>query len=368
MEFKTETNTYGGQLYNPIDLKIEIDESFSSFGNQTMSYPGSASSSFSSASSMYDPFTPPSGRSTPSQHRNSMDFDTVFGPETMVYDFTPPPSSVSAYFPTDIKPASSPDFCDGVPITPSRYSHMTLASQHNMEALTPTHDMSFSFNECPSSSSPFSIPTPAQSFNGGNGCDMSMWQFNSDSPITFNSSPRYSMPTLHSNADFGGARRRLFTNKAQRASTVLQQVQQSPESQKRALKKRKSSADLVSESGITIETAKAGKHKCDFPGCTRTKGFERREHLKRHMREHDPNHRRWTCQYCRPERKVFSRHDNYMTHLRLHVKPKGTGGRTNYAPAAAAELKEAEKQRRCKLKIAKSNPSIKIEEGEEDDA
>jgi hypothetical protein len=65
--------------------------------------------------------------------------------------------------------------------------------------------------------------------------------------------------------------------------------------------------------------------RCQFEGCKNRNGFQRREHLKRHLKIHLDNSE-ISCEICgKGFRK--DRWDNFRTHVLRHTHPKGKGTR-----------------------------------------
>lgn len=301
-------------------LKMDSDSSFD-FGSS----PGG---SFSSASSLYDPFTPNSRTSTPQQLIN---FDPSFNGESMMFDLTPPPSATSNCFPMEFKPAVGQNMVDhnGIPSTPMRCNNIfdTTISHGNLD-FTPTQNMDlYNFPES-IGSSPFLVSSPTQQYNGNtSNYDLaSIWGTQTDgSPITF-SSPGLHLATPPESSPFhnhhGHDRRRVAMDGPQMRSAMLQQhtmdqlveeqhaldqmteanaeqaraqsaygrhVQQTPTKTRTSKPRsatRKSTAGTpgnyrVSKStGLDISRVNKGKYKCDVPNCP--KRYTRAEHLKRH--------------------------------------------------------------------------------------
>ncbi|KAF3766044.1 hypothetical protein M406DRAFT_356178, partial [Cryphonectria parasitica EP155] len=184
------------ETVNMLDLKIDTGHSSISFSSQPMSCPSSCPSttgSFSSASSLYDPFTPTSRTSTPPQPINYDPSPSSCEEDCIMFQFTPPPSATSTYFPMELKPTVAPNMLThGLPTTPSRCNNLfdnTLSLQGPLEFATPTQDIEAAYHSLPDSlgASPFMIPTPPPQFGGpGNNsatpsCDLSsMWGSHSD--------------------------------------------------------------------------------------------------------------------------------------------------------------------------------------------
>lgn len=260
------------ETINLLDLKIDTTGGFTfSTGApnttiQALSCPSSCPSttgSFSSASSLYDPFTPTSRTSTPQQPIHHFDASSSYDSnnDSLMFDFTPPPSATSTYFPLDIKSTVAPNMLTQqcglavAPSTPSRcnnlfdpngsgtglpglhhaghhigHHHHHHHNHHHghhghhhhggldFTTTTPTQDVDAAYAAAASlsdalGSSPFMIPTPSPPFGGGHSSSTpscgdltSMWGQHVDgSPITF-SSPAMSLttPSAHLGSAIGG--------------------------------------------------------------------------------------------------------------------------------------------------------------------
>lgn len=354
-----------------MELKVEVDDRFSLSAPPTFTCP-STTSSFSSASSSYDPFTPTSGRSSPNR-RSSVDFDSFYS-DPAGFDMTPPSSAVSSYFPMhqSMKGDMEPDYLpNGMPVTPSRYNNNLMdPSMHSWHGpLTPTHSMDmYTFAES-MGSSPFMVPTPAHSLYNGNGCDVpTLWSMGMDSPVTFENhpSPLKSMAALRDDgspyAFNNRSRRRLFMEEAQQKSNVLQRMQQAAHMPLRSSGKRDRTGAIVpsGDNGVSVQRIAAGAFKCDVPGCS-SKPFKRMEHLKRHVDTTHKNKKNFPCKYCSHK---FNRQDNWRQHLKLHTEKRGRNSRTNYHPDALQDFEEEKKrikQRRPTDKTSKSDISTEMD-------
>lgn len=307
MTIKTNTSTTGrfafedcpGETLNMLDLKIDTENAFD-LGSQSMACPSSSpstSGSFSSTSSFYGPFTPSSRTSTPQQ---SINFGDSFENDSYMFDFTPPPSATSAYFPMDMRSTVAPNMLShGLPSTPSRSNNLFDNSMalHGGIDFTPTQDLDASFglpDGLPDglSSSPLMIQTPPSQFGSNTSSfDLaSMWgQTSEGSPIDF-SSPAMSLttPSAHLGSPYGNmSRRRVAMDGPQQTSAMLQQHLQTP-TRTRASKPRSAQGKSGTHSQRAHRVTKnldripPRKYKCDE---CKDKVYSRAEHLKRHKTE-----------------------------------------------------------------------------------
>lgn len=294
------------------DFRFDMDDSFS-MCSQAMSCP-STGTSFSSASSAYDPFTPTSRRSTPNEL--TLDFD---GAACNSYatahpgEMTPVSNNGSSHTHANMskymfgsvkaEPEQMP-FPNSLPSTPLRkmdgmatpdYDHMldmNLASQH-MGSVTPSgpYPMYAISPHTTMPPGPFMM-TPTHSLSGSDMADSSStWSCANDSPISFfpqqqkglaphelealemerqSQSPldRFHLAGPPSPGRLR-AHRKLMVHEIQRKSTELQRAQI------RASRKVAGHGD-----GAAVDVVRRAMCKCDYPGCH--KAFRRNEHLKRH--------------------------------------------------------------------------------------
>lgn len=283
------------------DFRFDMDDSFS-MCSQSMSCP-SATTSFSSASSAYDPFTPTSRRSSP--HELTLDFDHSYG-NTHRVDLTPPSSSVGKYFFAPVKSEHEQvPFSESLPNTPVKkmenmnfdYEHMlemNMAHHHQMGSLTPSHSFGmYTLSPEAAMGATSFMMTPTHSLSGSEAADTSSsWSCGAnDSPISFFPNKQQQLPNdfevldldRHSQSPIGHysmhqssaspnrlrAQRKMMVHEIQRKSTELQRVQ-IRSSRKQSDKSESAQVDVV----------RRAMCKCDYPGCH--KAFRRNEHLKRH--------------------------------------------------------------------------------------
>ena len=179
------------------DFRFDMDDGFS-MCSQAMSCP-SAGTSFSSASSAYDPFTPTSRRSTPNEL--ALDFDATQFAGSHAPELTSPSHGMPKYMFAPAKP--EPEhmaFPNGMPSTPVKrmdgmatpdYDHMlemNMASQHSMGSVTPSGPYPMYTISPHATMGPTSfMMTPTNSLSGSEVADSSSssWSCANDSPISF---------------------------------------------------------------------------------------------------------------------------------------------------------------------------------------
>ncbi|KAA8629915.1 hypothetical protein SMACR_07791 [Sordaria macrospora] len=343
------------------DLFLDLDHHDAGF----LDYPPS---SFSGASSSYSfasngPFTPSSGSSTPARH-NSMDFGSSFAPPVDNV-FTPPPSSVSAYFPLNMKAGDGSDFlATGMPLTPSRNQLNNVQPMYYNDVgthLTSPQQMDYYTFHNGLALSPLAPSPAAQAIQPGNTYDAwSVWEqaespifakFLSPSSNSCRSASRVKQEEEMSPMSAGehsypspAGKRQLYVKEARQKTTALQMVQRDA-----PLAPRPSmhmGGEVKHEQGAygpgsilidPIQRVSAGTNVCDYPGCGKT--YRRSEHLKRHKKNAHSEVPIWyPCSFCD---KKFNRPDNRRQHLGLHAKPRPTKMKgVKYAPKAKAALEE----------------------------
>ncbi|KFA61862.1 hypothetical protein S40285_07086 [Stachybotrys chlorohalonatus IBT 40285] len=349
------------------DFRLEVDDNFS-MCSQAISCP-STGTSFSSASSAYDPFTPNSRRSTPNQL--SLDFDggcnTYGNPQSL--DLAPPTMSMPKYALGHGHDKTEPEhmsYAQALPTTPMKrmehlpndYDHLldlnNMAQQPQVGSITPSN----SFNmytlspEGPMASNSFMM-TPTQSLSGSEIADAaSSWSCTNDSPINFYQQRSQLVPGmegfdmhrpsmspmgryhhhLHGSISSDDLRNRRIMMEAQRKTNELQRAQFRA-SRKRAPKPESASVDVV----------RRAMCKCDYPGCE--KAFRRNEHLKRHKQTfHGEGPNRFPCEFCGKDQ--FNRRDNLDNHRKLHARPNSRNRGVEYIPAAVAIIEQEERSRK----------------------
>ncbi|KAI0008969.1 hypothetical protein F4779DRAFT_618091 [Xylariaceae sp. FL0662B] len=366
-----------------MDLRVGFDEDFA-FGTQSSVSCASSAGSFSTASnasSLPDPFTPTSGRSTPGLRFTSMENDSVSYPPPGGFDLTPPTSAFGGYFPPDVK-TESPRYVDHNDISPSlsRKSSMqattmnfdyapmlpaTIVSQnHSLESANPQALGHYSFAD-QITSPPYPISTPGYTLDDTS-CEMSsMWAWPGDGSESFfarGNSPS-SSPAEHLHSQRRGdlapsylashGKRRFNMEELQQKTTALHQIQHDHRVQ---VKRQRMGHNRGLPGGI--QRIPPGTHKCLVPGCPKPP-FKRQEHLKRHILTcHTPDAVRTTCPFCG---RRFNRRDNYRQHLSLHTIKTRSIRRTDYFPEAQALYDEEMRKTKQRSHTKKKNPALKEE-------
>ncbi|KAF4466657.1 zinc finger odd-paired-like (opl) [Fusarium albosuccineum] len=342
------------------DFRFEMDDGFS-LCSQPMSCPGT-STSFSSASSAYDPFTPTSRRSTPHEF-STLDFDGPYSAASHRTELTPPSSAMGKFlFPVKTEPEQMP-FSDALPNTPMKRENMgfdyepmldmNMAHHGSMGSLTPSNSFGmYGYSPDASIGATSFMMTPTQSLSGSEAAETaSPWSCANDSPISF--FPNKQIPNdfesfdldRHSQSPLGGyslhdpnspnrmrAQRKMMVHEIQRKTTELQRAQIRT-SRKRSIKPESAPVDVV----------RRAMCKCDYPGCH--KAFRRNEHLKRHKQTfHGEGPNRFSCEFCGKDQ--FNRQDNLNNHRKLHARPNSRNRGVEFIPAAVPVIEQEERSRK----------------------
>ncbi|KJZ73140.1 hypothetical protein HIM_07524 [Hirsutella minnesotensis 3608] len=345
----------------------------------------STGTSFSSASSTCDPFTPTSRRSTPNDL--SIEYDdasyTTFN-ASHNNDMTPP-SSMSKYMFGAVKPEPEQmPFPNSLPSTPMRkmdgmatpdYDHMidmnSLHPQHAMGSVTPSGPYSM-YAISPHTTMPAGpfMMTPTHSLSGSEMAESSSsWSCATESPISFFSQQQKSLAPhelealemerqsqsplerfhLHGPPSPGRLRahRKMMVHEIQRKTTELQRAQ------------IRASRKMSSQSDGAVDVVRRAMCKCDYPGCH--KAFRRNEHLKRHKQTfHGEGPNRFSCEFCGKDQ--FNRQDNLNNHRKLHARPNSRNRGVEFIPAAVPVIEQEERSRK-----RRAPPKSKMAEKQEDD-
>ena len=282
------------------DFRLNMDDGFDMYSH-SMSCP-STTTSFSSASSAYDPFTPSSRRSTPNELSLDIDGSCSYTASQPV-NLTPPSTSMSKYFMGHIKQEPEQiSFSESLPTTPMKKMDnfptdydlldMNMASHHSMGTITPSNSFGINTISPEATMGPTSyMMTPTHSLSGSEVAESSSsWSVTNDSPIHFFQQPKdlsfndmegldldrhsqshMSHYQLQSTGSPNSLRvhRKMMLHEAQRKTAELQRAQI------RASRKRAGKPD----SGA-VDVVRRAMCKCDYAGCN--KAFRRNEHLKRH--------------------------------------------------------------------------------------
>lgn len=301
-----------------------MDDGFS-MCSQSMSCP-STTTSFSSASSAYEAFTPStSRRSTPNEL--AFDLDGAFAANQNV-EITPPSTSMAKYFPGSVK--QEPEYFasikqepeqmgfESLPITPmkkfdgipSDYDlfQMNMAGQTPLGTITPSRSFGMATISPEAAMGAQSyMMTPSRSLSGGSEVadSSSSWSIPAESPVPFFQQPcelsfddmhalemeRHSQSPMghyHMHQQQGPpspnsyrVQRKMMLHEAQRKTSELQRAQI------RASQRKRAAAVAAGNPDPNVDVVRRSMCKCDYPGCT--KAFRRNEHLKRHKQTYVNN-------------------------------------------------------------------------------
>ncbi|RYC79519.1 C2H2 type master regulator of conidiophore development brlA [Fusarium oxysporum f. sp. narcissi] len=357
------------------DYRFDMDDAAFSLCSQPMSCP-STTTSFSSASSAYDPFTPTPRRSTPDGFSN-IDFGVSYSPVRHRAELTPPPSAMGKFMFGPVKPElEHASFFDSLPSTPMNQEQLGFECEHMMDmnmaqngsmgSLTPQSSFGMYSYSPDASMGPASFTmTPMQSISGSEAAETgSSWCCANDSTNTFfpirqlssdfdafdldhhsQSLLGYHFHDLNS-PNYKRAQRKLMVHEIQQKSAELKRAQT------RSSRKRSSKPNSAQ---VNVQRAMC---KCDYSGCY--KAFQRNEHLKRHKQVfHGEGPNRFSCEFCGKDQ--FNRQDNLNNHRRLHARPNSRNRGVQFIPAAVPVIEQEERSRKrrapSKPKMAKKHCS-----------
>ncbi|KAG7403404.1 C2H2 type master regulator of conidiophore development brlA [Fusarium oxysporum f. sp. rapae] len=327
------------------DFQLDIDSYFS-FPSQSMSCPFTLTS-FSSASSSYDPFTPISQFST--LHESlAMEFDGSYNNGSHGVDAAPLSTVGNFMLDAVVKTKTEQmPFPDGPPNTPMKqefvgldYREMNMEHNGSMGSLTPLSLDIFAISpEAVISASSF-VMTPTQMPSGFEAADIyPPWSCASDSPISFLQSnyevldiDHQSVSPYHVHDSTPPMQTRalqMMVNEIQRKTADLQYAQI------RRTRKRSVKPDAVPVDPVWSS--------CDYPGCD--KAFQRKEHLKRHKQSfHGEGPNRFSCEFCGKDQ--FNRRDNLNHHRKLHARPNKRSRGVDFVADAVLVIEQEKRSRR----------------------
>ncbi|KAI1762577.1 hypothetical protein GGR53DRAFT_501188 [Hypoxylon sp. FL1150] len=356
-----------------LDLKVGFDEAFNFDNHLPYSSSTGSFSSASTASSMPEPFTPTSGRSTPGLRSVSMEHEHIHYPASGGFELTPPSSAFGGYYQHDVKAdfhrymeyhsaSPSPSRKSSIqaqsmemeyaPMMPNTYPPLS-AHDHSLEPANSQHMSHYSFADYVASP-PFPVSTSGYPVDSNVCGTSSTWAWTGDSPASLfgrghhSASPSPPQPLqprerngLTPSYLASHGRRRVNMDKVQQKSSALHRAQD--------------------RSGVRIERIPAATFKCNYPNCQKAP-FKRQEHLKRHkITKHAENPMAiiTPCPICD---KPFNRKDNYRQHLKLHTYKHRPTRRTDYHPDAEAILEEEMNKTKQRSQLKKKGAAVKDEE------
>lgn len=324
-----------------------MDDNFSMCSQPSLSCT-STGTSFSSTSSVYDPFTPSSRRSSPNElHLDFNDGACNYNGATdqQPLNMTSPTNMSKFMFgPVKQEPEQVSFTTETMlPSTPMKKMEGSYDYEQMLEMnMTATHGSMGAGTVTPSNTFGMDIMspeismgatsymmTPTRSLSSASEiADPVPWSMTHESPITFfngMSAPvdmeRHSQSPLHnaqqpyslqSNGHSPANRFRMqrkMMHEAQRKSSELQRAQI------RATRTRTEKVDHG-----TLDVVRRAMCKCDYPGCT--KAFRRNEHLKRHKQ---------TCVYSVPSIKSVHTNKHHIDSMEkgLIASPASSAARTS---------------------------------------
>ncbi len=271
-----------------MEAHLDFDEDYH-FASHLVSC-ASSSGSFSSASSSSGPHTPISGRSTPQRRTFSMEHEPLTTPPRLGYELTTPNSTLSGYFPAELKNDFHHLMEYDLSATPCRkgsmqtqpvefdYAQMfsSLPSQHH--SMEPVNadvmgNLHYSHHIL---SSPFA-PGSNMCSNVAECETSSAWTCPSEESMGYLAPlDRHEPASMLSTRSIGiNDKRKAHVDKLQLKSAALHQIQRLERAHLKRLKRE--------DEEIYPRVIKSGTHKCPYPDCLNRNAFKRSEHLKRHV-------------------------------------------------------------------------------------
>ncbi|KAG6067423.1 hypothetical protein E4U13_000446 [Claviceps humidiphila] len=349
------------------DFRFDMDDSFS-MCSQPMSVPSRGTSFSSASSSVYEPFTPTSRRSTPNEL--ALDFDGNYasfgGPHHG--DLASPSCHISRYmFGASVKPETERlSFNETICSTPLRkveglstpdYEQMldmNMASRQSMGSMTPSGTFPM-YTISPTAMGPASfMVTPSHSLSGSDVADSSASWCSNESPVSFfpqrslgsmemesldldRQSPPSPLQAYHLQCPPSPgqlrAHRKIMVHEVQRKTTELQRAH--------IRESRKLGGGKTDGTGVDV--VRRAMCKCDYEGCH--KAFRRNEHLKRHKQTyHGEGPNRFQCEFC--GKNQFNRQDNLNNHRKLHARPNSRNRGVEFIPASVPVIEQEERSRK----------------------
>ncbi|RSM05630.1 hypothetical protein CEP52_006171 [Fusarium oligoseptatum] len=329
------------------DFQFDMDSCFSY--SQSISYPY-ASTSFSSASSSYDPFTSSSRFSSPYE-LSALEPDRSYNSYNGVD--AAPRSTVGTFMfdaIVETKPEQIP-FPDCPPNTPLKqelvglhYRDMSMEHNGSMSSVPPSSPEMYASSPGAAIINTSFVMTPTMP-SGFEATDIySPWSCVSSSPTSYlqnndevvdidhqPEAPYYAHDSSHvhnSTSPRPIRPRPMAVDEIQRKTVELQQAQ--------TRKPRKRSVKPASAPTEPVWCS------CDYPGCN--KAFRRKEHLKRHKQSyHGEGPNRFSCEFC--GRGQFNRRDNLNNHRKLHTRHNSRNRGVEFVPDAAMIIEQEKRTR-----------------------
>ncbi|KAI3570795.1 hypothetical protein IWW34DRAFT_796357 [Fusarium oxysporum f. sp. albedinis] len=340
------------------DYRLDMDDSFSLCG-QPMSCP-STTTSFSSTSSAYDPFTPISRQLT--HEFGNMHFGVPYNSVSRRTELTPSSSAMGKFIFGLVKtePEIMP-FHDTLPNTPMKreklgfeYKNMmdmNMTPYGSMGSLIPSNSFGmYGYSPDASIGAASFIMTPTQSRSGSEAAQTgSSWTCANDRTISF--FPNKQIPSgfdsfkldRHSQFPLGySLHEPISPNRTRAQRKMVVKVRQKSDKMKKPKIQLLRKRSIKSDPG-QADAVRRARYKCNYPGCH--KGFRRNEHLRRHKQTyHGEGRNRFSCEFCRKDR--FNRQDNLNNHRRLHARPNNRNRGVEFIPAAVPVIEQEERSRK----------------------
>ncbi|EGU77023.1 hypothetical protein HZS61_008816 [Fusarium oxysporum f. sp. conglutinans] len=360
------------------DYRLGMDDSFS-LCSQPMSCP-STTTSFSSTSSAYDPFTPISRQLTPHEFGN-MHFGVPYNSVSHRTELTPSSSAMGKFIFGLVKtePEIMP-FRDTLPNTPMKREQLSFEYKYMMDmnmtfygsmgSLIPSNSFGV-YGHSPGASigAPPFMMTPTQSLSGPEATETGLsWSCANDGPISSLHNKKllsgFDSTDLdpHSQSPLGYSLHEPISPNHMRAQKkIMVKVRQKSDKTKKPKIQSSRKRSIKSDPG-QADAVRRARYKCNYRGCH--KGFRRNEHLRRHKQTyHGEGRNRFSCEFCRKDQ--FNRQDNLNNHRRLHARPNNRNRGVEFIPAAVPVIEQEERSRKRRDR-SKPPTAEEAMEGKED--
>ncbi|KAI3571078.1 hypothetical protein IWW34DRAFT_899499 [Fusarium oxysporum f. sp. albedinis] len=359
------------------DYRLGMDDSFS-LCSQPTSYP-STTTSFSSASSAHDPFTPISRRSTPHEFGN-MHFGVPYNSVSHRTELTLSSSAMDNFMFGLVK--TEPEhmaFRNALPNIPMKREKLGFEYKYMMDmnmtlhgpmgSLSPSSSFGmYGYSPDASIAAPPFMMTPTQSLSGPEAAETGLsWSCANDGPISsfvnkelFSGFDSFDLD-LHSPPPLGySLHEPISPNRMRTQKKMVVKVRQKSDKMKKPKIQSSRKRSIKSDPG-QADAVRRARYKCNYPGCH--KGFRRNEHLRRHKQTyHGEGRNRFSCEFCRKDQ--FNRQDNLNNHRKLHARPNSRSRGVEFIPAAVPVIEQEERSRKRRAR-SKSQTAEEAIEGKE---
>ncbi|KAK7750785.1 hypothetical protein SLS62_007337 [Diatrype stigma] len=294
----------------------------------------------------------------------SMTHESLTSPPRLGYDMTTPNSTLTGYYPSDMKNDFHPLVDYDFSATPCRkgsipaqatefdYAQMFNSLPPHNQTMEPSNpevlgNLQYTHHIL---ASPFA---PANMCSDAPECDASsVWCAPEDPMGYFTGLDKHEPTSLLSTRSMDvNDKRRVYVDGSQHKSAALHRAQRLQRVKLRRVKRE--------DHQLYPRVIKSGTHKCPYPQCETRNAFKRSEHLKRHVdTHHNPSFIQ--CPFCD---KRFNRKDNWVQHIILHSQGDRASKRTRYHSDAQALVDEEKRKNKSRSQTKRK----KLLKNEEDD-